>query len=67
MSLQVQIRDSKNAQNVAVENHALVTVNEPHPPFGKSKTYLFRQNMTTDGTATGTSSMKAVGTLAAHL
>lgn len=67
MSLQVQIHDSKNAQNVAVENNALVTVSEPHPPFGKSKTYLFRQHMTTDGTSAGTSSMKAVGTLAAPI
>lgn len=67
MPLQVQIHDSKNAQNVAVENNALVTVSEPHPPFGKSKTYLFRQFMTTDGTSSGTSSMKVAGTLAAPI
>lgn len=64
MSLQVQIHDSKNAQNVSVENNALLTVSEPYPPFGKSKTYLFRQHMTMDGTSTGTSSMKVAGTLA---
>lgn len=67
MALPVKIFDSKNGQSAAVENHALVTVSEPHPPFGKSKTYLFRQFMTTDGTSTGTSSMKVVGTLAAPI
>lgn len=65
MSLPVKIHDSKNGQSVAIENNALVTVTEPFPPFGKSKTYIYRQHMTTDGTITGTSSMKAVGTLAA--
>lgn len=65
MALNVNIHDGKTGQHAHIENNALVTVNEPHPPFGKSKTYLFRQYMTTDGTATGTSSMKVVGTLAA--
>lgn len=65
MALPVKIHDSLSGQSAAVEGNALVTVNEPYPPFGKSKTYLFRQFMTTDGTATGTSSMKVVGTLAA--
>lgn len=65
MTLPTKIVDDLSGESASVENHALVTVSEPHPPFGKSKTYLFRQFMTTDGTSTGTSSMKAVGTLAA--
>lgn len=66
MSLPIKIEDGRGSgDRASVENNALVTVTEPHPPFGKSKTYLFRQNMTTDGTATGTSSMKVAGTLAA--
>lgn len=65
MALPVKIYDGLNGQSAAVEDHALVTVTQPYPPFGKSKTYIFRQNMTTDGTAAGTSSMKVLGTLAA--
>lgn len=67
MSLQVRIHDSKNGQCAAVENHALVTVSEPYPPFGKSRTYIHRQYMTADGTSTGSSDMKVVGTLAAPI
>lgn len=66
MSLKTQIEDGKGSgRRAAVDGNALVTITEPYPPFGESKAYLFRQHMTTDGTATGTSSMKVVGTLAA--
>lgn len=64
MALPTKVVDGLTGQSAAVENRALLTVTEPHPPFGKSKTYLFRQYMTLDGTSTGTSNMKAVGTLA---
>lgn len=66
MALPIKIEDGKGGGGrVAVEDNSLITVTQPHPPMGTSKTYLFRQNMTTDGTATGTSSMKVLGTLAA--
>lgn len=67
MSLPVKIHDSRNGQNAAVENNALVTVSQPHPPFGRSKTYVYRQYMTDDGTDSGSSDMKVVGTLASPL
>lgn len=68
MSLPTKIVDGKGSgEFAAVEDNALVTVTEPYPPFGKGKTYVYRQFMTTDGTATGTSSMKVVGTLAAPI
>lgn len=66
MALKTQIEDGYGSGNrVGVEEDALITISHPFPPIAKSKTYLFRQNMTSDGTATGTSSFKAVGTLAA--
>lgn len=63
MTLKVKIHDSKSGNSAAVENSSLVVVAEPHPPFGKSKTYLYRQFMTSDGTSSGSNNMRVLGTL----
>lgn len=64
MALPVKLHDSESGQYASVRDNALVTMEQGYPPFGSSKTFIFRQNMTTNGAATGPSDMRVAGTLA---
>lgn len=68
MSVKGQIESGKgDKQRAYVEDNSLLVMQQPYPPIGVSKMYVFRRKMSLDGTATGTSDMRVLGTLAAPI
>jgi hypothetical protein len=63
--IDVSIRDSKNNRMVGVtDDNKLLVANSPYPLDEPQTIRPFRQNLTSDGIATGPADMKVVGTLA---
>lgn len=66
MPLKLHLQDSTGSnEGCAVIDNSLLVMQQPYPPIGVSKMYVFRRKMSLDGTATGTSDMRVLGTLAA--
>lgn len=64
--LKTQIQDGGGSgERASVVDNALLVLQQPYPPIGVSKMYVFRRKFSLDGTATGTSDMRVLGTLAA--
>lgn len=66
MPIKAQMLDGRGSgQTASVMDEALFVIQAPYPPLTTQRVKPFRQYLTTNGTAGGTSSLKVVGSLAA--